>query len=224
MDLVDELRSQHKWTQSFGEELANTISHSRLVFAALIGTPCPAVRCLGENHDAAFFVGALVFAATVLLLYLGSALYHIWPQTRAKHIAASNRSRRDLPAYRWNLHAVCSRSVARSVGLDNSRSRLGARHFRHRHENGARRSSSQKLAMSLYLGMGWLILVAIRPLAQHVSSCHFDVACGRRNRLHRGRDFFVNERVRYCHFVWHLFVLGGTSCHFLAVLSCVSHT
>jgi hemolysin III len=32
--------------------------------------------------------------------------------------------------------------------------------------------------------------------------------------------FFVNERLRYSHFVWHLFVLAGTSCHFLAVLAC----
>jgi hemolysin III len=34
--------------------------------------------------------------------------------------------------------------------------------------------------------------------------------------------FFVNERIRYAHFVWHLFVLTGTSCHFAAVLSCAS--
>jgi len=36
--------------------------------------------------------------------------------------------------------------------------------------------------------------------------------------------FFVNERVRYFHFVWHLFVLAGTSCHYLAVLSCAANT
>ena len=39
-----------------------------------------------------------------------------------------------------------------------------------------------------------------------------------------GVIFFVNEKVRYFHFVWHLFVLAGTSCHFLAVLSCAANT
>jgi len=34
--------------------------------------------------------------------------------------------------------------------------------------------------------------------------------------------FFVNKRLRYGHFVWHLFVLAGTSCHFLALLACTN--
>jgi hemolysin III len=34
--------------------------------------------------------------------------------------------------------------------------------------------------------------------------------------------FFLNQRLRYSHFIWHLFVLGGTSCHFAAVISCIA--
>ena len=34
--------------------------------------------------------------------------------------------------------------------------------------------------------------------------------------------FFVNERLRYGHFVWHVFVLGGTTCHFLALFACTT--
>jgi hemolysin III len=37
-----------------------------------------------------------------------------------------------------------------------------------------------------------------------------------------GTLFFANERLRYAHFVWHLFVLAGTSCHFAAVLTCAA--
>jgi len=34
--------------------------------------------------------------------------------------------------------------------------------------------------------------------------------------------FFVNKHLRYSHFIWHLFVLAGTACHFIAVFSCAN--
>ena len=223
MDFVDELRSQHKWTQSFGEELANTISHSIGLLAALIGTPVLLIAAW-EKHDAAFFVGALVFAATVLLLYLGSTLYHVWPQTRAKHLLqvidhgaiylliAGTYTPFVLGPLRgplgWTILALVWAFAIFGIVMKMTR---GV----HRHK---------KLGLSLYLGMGWLIMIAIRPLSQHVSPATLMWLVGGGIVYTGGVIFYVNERVRYCHFVWHLFVLGGTSCHFLAVLSCVSHT
>src|SRR4051812_13819705 len=85
MKVTNELHLPPKWTQSFGEELANTISHILGLVAALIGMPF-LLFVAGERHDTQFFIGALIFAATVLLLYFGSALYHIWPQTPGKRI------------------------------------------------------------------------------------------------------------------------------------------
>jgi hemolysin III len=78
----------------------------------------------------------------------------------------------------------------------------------------------RKLAMTLYLGMGWLALVFIRPLAFAVplSALLWLLAGG--VAYTTGVLFFVNERLRYAHFVWHLFVLTGTGCHFAAVLFC----
>jgi hemolysin III len=74
--------------------------------------------------------------------------------------------------------------------------------------------------MTLYLGTGWLALIAIRPitLAIPVSGLFWLVAGG--VAYTTGVLFFVNERLRYSHFIWHLFVLLGSSCHFLAILSC----
>jgi hemolysin III len=78
----------------------------------------------------------------------------------------------------------------------------------------------KKFAMTLYLGMGWLALVFIRPLALAVplSVVLWLVAGG--IAYTRGVLFYVRKRVRYSHFVWHLFVLTGTGCHFTAVLIC----
>jgi hemolysin III len=79
-----------------------------------------------------------------------------------------------------------------------------------------------KLSMSLYLGTGWLGLVVIRPLALAIppSALLWLVAGG--IAYTTGTLFFVNKRLRYSHFIWHVFVLAGTSCHFIAVISCAA--
>ncbi|MGI8481840.1 MAG: PAQR family membrane homeostasis protein TrhA, partial [Chthoniobacterales bacterium] len=76
-----------------------------------------------------------------------------------------------------------------------------------------------RISMCLYLGMGWLILVAIHPLALAVpSTTIFWLFAG--GIAYTGDVlFFINEQVRYNHFVWHLFVLSGTFCHFCAIFS-----
>src|SRR5438067_6594357 len=80
----------------------------------------------------------------------------------------------------------------------------------------------RKLAMTLYLGTGWLGLIFIRPLALAIpwSAVLWLIAGG--IAYTAGTLFFANERLRYAHFVWHLFVLVGTSCHFVAVLTCAA--
>ena len=83
MDVVEELWPLPRWTQSRGEELANTISHGIGLVAALIGTPVLLLAARNAGSGG-FFVGTIIFAVTMLVLYLGSTLYHAWPQTRAK--------------------------------------------------------------------------------------------------------------------------------------------
>ncbi len=223
MDLFDELHSTHKWTQSFGEELANTISHAAGFLAALIGAPI-LLFAAWHKTNVAFFIGSIVYVTTILLLYFGSTLYHIWPKTRAKHIlqvidhgaiylliAGTYTPFLLGPlkgALGWTILVLVWTLAIFGIVLKTAR---GV----HRHK---------KLAMFLYLGMGWLMLIAIRPLAHNVSLATLLWLVGGGVVYTAGVIFFVNERVRYCHFIWHLFVLGGTSCHFLAVLSCASHT
>ena len=75
-----------------------------------------------------------------------------------------------------------------------------------------------RLSTALYLGMGWLALLAIRPLWLRVpaSGLLWLVAGG--VMYTAGVAFYAADRVRYGHFVWHLFTLAGTGCHFCAVL------
>jgi len=71
----------------------------------------------------------------------------------------------------------------------------------------------------LYLVMGWLVLIAAYPLAGHITSSSLSwlIAGGVAYTL--GVFFFASDaRLRFSHFVWHLFVMAGSTCHFLAVL------
>jgi hemolysin III len=75
------------------------------------------------------------------------------------------------------------------------------------------------LTTSLYLLMGWLIVIAAHPLSARVpvSGLLWLVAGGMAYTV--GVVFFAfDSRLRYGHFIWHLFVMAGTTCHYFAIL------
>jgi hemolysin III len=75
------------------------------------------------------------------------------------------------------------------------------------------------LSTVLYLVMGWLALIAIKPLWTHLPAWGFFWLLAGGIAYTLGVVFFASdERVRYHHFIWHLFVIAGTACHFVAVL------
>ena len=218
MNIGDELRVSQKRAQSVGEELANTISHGIGLCAALIGAPILLLEA--HRSGAGFFFGTVIFAVTMSMLYLGSTLYHAWPQTRGKSILqvldhsaiflliAGTYTPFTLGPLRgfWGGTILVLVWALAIFGVT-----LKATHGASRHS---------KLGMTLYLGTGWLALIVIRPITLAIppTALFWLVAGG--VAYTAGVLFFVNQRLRYSHFIWHLFVLAGTSCHFLALLSC----
>jgi hemolysin III len=70
----------------------------------------------------------------------------------------------------------------------------------------------------VYLAMGWLVLIAIKPVWTLVPKWGLFWLVAGGIVYTAGTVFFMAERIRYFHFVWHLFVVAGTACHFFAVL------
>ncbi len=218
MNINHELRVSPKRAQSAGEELANTISHGIGLCAALIGAPI----LLLEAHRSGlgFFFGTVIFAVTVSMLYLGSTLYHAWPQTRGKSILqvldhsaiflliAGTYTPFTLGPLRgfWGGTILVLVWALAIFGVTLKATRGASRH--------------SKLGMTLYLGTGWLALIVIRPITLAIPSTALFWLVAGGVAYTAGVLFFVNQRLRYSHFIWHLFVLAGTSCHFLALLSC----
>src|SRR5438477_12033739 len=216
--MSDELRVSPKRMQSAGEELANSVSHGIGLRAALIGAPILLLEA--RRSSPGFFLGTVIFVITMSMLYLGSTLYHAWPQTRGKSVLqtldhsaiflliAGTYTPFTLGPLRgfWGSTMLALVWVLAISGVFLKTMRGPSRH--------------PKLWMALYLGTGWMALIAARPmmLAIPFPALFWLVAGGIAYTI--GVLFFLNGRLRYSHFIWHLFVLVGSSCHFLAVLSC----
>jgi hemolysin III len=206
-------------TQSASEELANSVSHGFGMVAAIIGTPILLLAAL-YHGGLPFLIGTAIFTVTMLLVYLGSTVYHAWPQTRVKSILqiidhsaiflliAGTYTPFALGPLRGG-GGLTVLGIVWSVALFGVVMKATRGALRHR-----------KLAMTLYLGTGWLAVIFIRPLALAIPLSALLCLIAGGIAYTAGTLFFANERLRYAHFVWHLFVLAGTSCHFAAVFIC----
>jgi hemolysin III len=73
----------------------------------------------------------------------------------------------------------------------------------------------------LYLVMGWLVVVAAKPLLAHVSTVGLGWLVTGGLMYTVGVVFYASRRIRYSHAVWHVFVMAGSFCHYLAVVYAV---
>lgn len=202
--------------QSLGEEIANSVSHGVGLLAALVAVPF-LVAAAVERGEVAGVVGVSIFATTMVLLYLTSTLYHALPANRAKRVfrvldhaaiyllIAGTCTPFTLGVFRgpwgWTLFGLVwglavAGVVVKTVG--------GVQYLR--------------VSTGLYLVMGWFVLIAAGPLWLRLPPWGLFWVFAGGIAYTAGVAFFRADRIRYAHFVWHLFVLTGTACHFIAVL------
>ncbi|HUQ20781.1 MAG TPA: hemolysin III family protein [Gemmatimonadaceae bacterium] len=210
------LTSQRR-AQSLGEEIANSITHGLGLVASLIALPI-LVLSPSTHRDSLQLIGVAVFAATLILLYSASTIYHATPPSPRKKflraidhgaiylLIAGTYTPFTLGALRgpvgWTiLITIWALAILGIV----AKSIYGFRYPR--------------ISTAFYLGMGWLIVLAVRPLILHVprAGLLWILAGGLCYTV--GVVFYATDaRVKYGHAIWHLFVAGGSVCHFFAVL------
>jgi channel protein, hemolysin III family len=202
---------------SRGEEMANAVSHGIGLAAALAATPF-LIAHAARQGDTLFLTGAGIFAATMVLLYLASTIYHGLPVGKAKRVfkviehsaifllIAGTYTPFTLGVLRgpwgWTLLGLVWGIAAVGVAL-----------------KVFDKMPHPVVSTGLYLLMGWLVVIAIDPLSARLpaSGLLWLVAGG--VAYTAGVVFFAADlRLRYGHFIWHLFVMAGTACHYFAVL------
>ena len=204
------------FSQTVREEVANAASHGLGGLLALAATPVLAADLDATLHPMRW-LGIHVFIGTMVLMFLVSSVYHAVPVGQAK---------------RWLRK--CDHAVI-FIFIAGSYTPFAIGHMQHG-------GGWDMLAMvwtialfgvvlklcdrlrhplwstALYLAFGWMVLVVARPMIDSLPPAGRDLLIAGGLAYTLGSLFFlIDRRMRYSHFVWHLFVITGSSCHFLAV-------
>lgn len=197
--------------------IANSVTHGLGLLASLVALPVVVAASM-RHEDPIQLLGALIFGLSLVVLYGASTIYHSFPRSPA------------TPALRAIDHSAIYVLIAGSYtpfALGPLRGALGWSMLTAVWIMAAagiimksrRRLAKPWLSTSLYIGMGWISLVAIKPLITHVGVAGFWWLLAGGLCYTGGVVFYATDkRVRYGHAVWHLFVLAGSTCHFFAVL------
>jgi hemolysin III len=202
--------------QTRGEEIANSVSHGVGFLAALAAAPILVVNAANRGGTAGI-VGGAVFGAALIILYLFSSLYHALPPGAAKRtlrkldhsaiflLIAGTYTPFTLGvlggAWGWALFGVIWGITAAGISMK-VLSRVRVTWF----------------SAALYIAMGWMVLIAVKPLIMAVPGWGITLLATGGLAYTAGVGFYLAPRLKYAHFVWHLFVLTGSTCHFFAVL------
>jgi hemolysin III len=197
------------------EELANALTHG-VGAAASLAVGAVLVVLSARTGDPSLVVGVSVFAATLLTLYLASTAYHgvRSPATKARlkvvdHSAiflliAGTYTPFMLGAVRggwgWSLFGVVWGLAVAGVVM---KLFLSGRY--------------RVLSTLIYLAMGWLVLIGIVPVGRVLAPATLVWLVAGGLVYTTGTWFYHSRRVPFAHTVWHLFVLGGSACHLVAV-------
>jgi hemolysin III len=204
--------------QTVGEEIANAISHGAGALFAIAAIPVLVVDAVAEGDRGVEIFSVAVFGLSMVLLYLASTLYHALPHGTAKHafrvldhsaiyllIAGSYTPFAlgvFMDSWGWPMFGLVWGLAGAGVLLKCLKAPI-----------------HPALSAAIYVVMGWLALVAIDPLFTELPRMGLAWVVAGGIAYTAGVVFFALDRkVRYAHFTWHLFVLAGTACHFVAVL------
>ena len=198
-----------------GEELANSVTHATGTLLALTGGVVLIIRA-AVRGTALHVVTVSIFAATLVLLYASSTLYHAIQSHGAKqrlklldHLAiylliAGTYTPFTLVglggSWGWSIFGVIWGLAL--LGVVFKLFFIGR--FR-------------RLSTAVYVGMGWVVLVAVVPLIEELEALTLYWLAAGGICYTAGTLFYLSGRLRFGHSIWHLFVLGGSACHYCGI-------
>ncbi|MES9971846.1 MAG: hemolysin III family protein [Candidatus Thiodiazotropha sp.] len=201
---------------SLGEEIAHAVTHGIGIVLSIAGLVI-LVTFAALNGDAWHITSCSIYGASLILLYTASTLYHGIPNPRAKlvlqridHAAifvliAGTYTPYTLVNLRgewgWTLFGLVWGLAILGVFLEV----LVKRRIKW-------------LSLSFYLGLSWMVVIAIKPLLNAVETGGLILLLAGGLCYSLGVIFYIWKRLAYHHAVWHLFVMAGSLLHFFSIL------
>lgn len=208
---------------SVKEEKANTFTHALgIVFALIVGFFLIQKAIVSGNNWA--IVSDVVFIIFMTLMYTSSTLYHfeknekikplrrkfdhaaIYAQIAGSYTPFTLIVLRQNGAWGWSLFGVIWAAAALGILLSFLKLKNGS-----------------KFETICYVAMGWVVVIAFKPLidslteTDSMSVLYWLIGGGMFYTV--GAILYSFKKIEYMHATWHLFVLGGSVCHFLAIWS-----
>lgn len=202
--------------QSLGEEIANAVSHGIGTALSVAAMVVLIVQAVTNGLGAIGVVSAALYGAGLILLYTNSSLYHSLTNRKAKRVFRIFDHcsifililSTYIPiflvilggALGWTCFGICTFCTIFGIVLNSINLERWA-----------------KLSMILYIALGWLVVVVIKPVlnAMDFTEILLLVLGGLSYTL---GIFFYKNRRKYMHFIWHIFVLGGSVLHYFSIL------
>lgn len=201
---------------SLGEEIAHGLTHGVGIVLAIAGL-CVLVTFSALYGTAVHVVASSIFGASMIVLYTASTLYHSLPMPETKRIMrvvdhasiylliAGTYTPFSLVtlegAWGWSLFGVVWGLAIAGI--------IFKLFFTGRFD---------RLSVAIYVAMGWCGLVAIKPMMAALPTLGLWLLVAGGLAYTGGVIFYLLERMRYHHAIWHLFVMAGTTLHYFVVL------
>ena len=203
--------------QHWKNELANTLTHGLGVLASVIALVL-LVMVAAQGGDPWEIVGVSIFGATLVLLYLASTIYHAVqsPDVKARLKVLDHSAIYLLIAgtytpfmigvlrggWGWSMFGVIWGLALAGVVFKLFLT-----------------GKFPRISTMIYVLMGWLVLIAAVPMLKLMDPRTLTWLVAGGITYTAGTVFYHNQRIAQAHAIWHLFVLGGSVCHALAVAS-----
>lgn len=201
---------------TLGEEIANSLTHALGAVLAIAGLAVLVAFAALAGNTAAV-VSCAVYGATLILLYTASTLYHAIPQPGAKRVLRliDHSAIFLLIAGTYTPFMLVSLQGALGTGLCVLIWSLAVAGIA---AQGRLIAKAKWVNALLYVAMGWVVVLAIKPLAAAVDEGGLALLVAGGLAYTLGTVFYVWKKLPYHHAIWHLFVLAGSALHFFAVL------
>ena len=202
--------------QTLGEEVANSISHGVGALLAMAGTVVMIVSaCL--NSDVMGVVSAALYGSFTILLYMFSTLYHSITNTKAKKVFQIFDHCSIFLMILGSYIPLCLCLIRGAIGwtlfgITALLSVVGIVF------NSISVKRWQKLSMILYIIMGWSAVFVFGEVISKVPIRGIVLLVGGGVSYTLGIIFFSINKIKYMHYIWHLFVLMGTVLQYFFIL------
>lgn len=208
-------RRGHVSEYTLGEEIANAVTHG-IGFVGAVAATVILLVSSSKRGDPWRIVSFAVYGTTLMFLYISSTLYHALPSGRAKAlfrrldyagifalIAGTYTPYTLIPlrgAWGWVLFGLIWGTAAAGISLKMV--------FFHK---------ANAVAVAMYVVMGWLIVIAIKPIVSAVPFRGLLWLTAGGIFYTTGVAVFARDDIPFNHAIWHLFVLAGSLAHFFGI-------